>query len=182
MKKLLAIMLSCLMVFSLAACGGGGSGIGGGSTKKADGGVMTDDTDNAFYDGFERLSGIAEIGAPEGYSVNEPNIMDNDDFQRIFFELDTENVPQEDIDKYAAAIWNLSIDVADDGLLYEYGSSKEVIKEKFSELSDAKSTNGDYEWDYSYNGKVIEIDIGIGHGGGNKYLALHVTVLAELEE
>ena len=58
MKKLLAIVLSCLMVFSLAACGGGGSGIGGGSSGDEGG----NDYENAGFTKAQRKVIAEEIG------------------------------------------------------------------------------------------------------------------------
>ncbi len=193
MKRLLTILLAVTMAISLTACmgnvapsGSGGDNPGasakGGASQKADGGEMTDEADNAQYDGFESLSGIPKIGGPVGYSIDESNVIAGEEFHRIFFELNEDEVPQEDIDKFAAAIWNLCIDVAENGALYEYSPRSNEIEKEFKNLSDAKGSSGDYAWDYTYNDMILEIDIGRGYGGGYTYLSFSITVIEELTE
>ena len=71
MKKLLAIMLSCLMVFSLAACGGGGSsGDDGGKKIGKKGGIPIEEiTTENWAQVVEDNFGLT-IELPEGWEVS----------------------------------------------------------------------------------------------------------------
>ncbi len=174
MKKLFALLLAMMMIFSLAACGnnetpsgseGDNPGVSqnGGASNKATGGEMVEDADNSKYDEVERLSGIASIGNPKGYTVdNTDGVSDN--FRRVTFSTEAETVAQSDLDSYAAAIWNLCIDVADGNTL------------EYTNISEAKYSNGDYCWEYELNGETIKIDVKRGTGGATNHMELNVTV------
>lgn len=182
MKKLFALLLA--LVLSLAACGGGSdpkpsgsSGTNdtppastqqtdpgttqtddkGGSTKKADNGQMEDDPDNSHYDSVEKLSGIPAIGNPVGYTY-AGNADAGDDVQFVTFEPQSGTVADGDIETYAAALWNLSIDIADDGMLCKYNLFTKEATE-FATLSDARRENGSYAWYYFLDETVVLIGI-----------------------
>ncbi len=190
MKKLFALLLAAMIVFSLAACGnnetpsgseGDNPGVSqnGGASNKTDGGEMIEDASNADYDEVEKLSGIASIGNPNGYEVYESTILVEDEIHRIFFESDSGNVAVEDIEKYAAALWNLCVDIADDGALYKYDTSSNEITAEYKNFSDAMKSEDDYSWCYGYNGKIVQMSVFKGYGGGDTYLALGVTILEQ---
>ena len=197
MKKLLALLLAAMMIFSLAACGnnddnpsgnennpgvsqsGENTDKQGGASKKADGGEMIEDADNADYDEIERLSGIASIGNPSGYEVYESTTLTTDESHRIYFESASGDVAVEDIEKYAAALWNLCVDLADDGALYKYSTSSNEITAEYKDFSDAMKREDDYSWCYGHGGKIIQMSVFKGYGGGDEYLALSVTILEQ---
>ena len=203
MKKLLALLLAAMMLLSLAACGGGddkpsgnednppssgqqqedktpeADNKGGGASNKTDGGEMIEDADNADYDEIERLSGIASIGNPSGYEVYESTTLTTDESHRIYFESASGDVAVEDIEKYAAALWNLCVDLADDGALYKYSTSSNEITAEYKDFSDAMKREDDYSWCYGHDGKIIQMSVFKGYGGGDEYLALSVTILEQ---
>jgi len=73
MKKLLALLLAAIMVFSLAACGGGDSGSGSStSTEAADESATDTTTDTAVSDGDTyELALITDIGTIDDKSFNQ---------------------------------------------------------------------------------------------------------------
>ena len=177
MKKILALVLAAMMIFSLAACGdnnttdpnkdnpgvsqsGENNDNKSGASNKASGGNLIADDDNPNYDPAEELSGITNIGCPEGFTfLKRPS--GSSDLECIVYKADSGTVTEDDVANYAAAIWNLCIDVAEDGAMFKY---KSVKKEKtgYSDLSDAKQDDGRYIWYYEVNGGIIKIRIGTG--------------------
>ena len=192
MKKVLAILLAAMLLLSLAACGGnddpkpsGNSGGDtppassqqtdpgtnepdnkGGSTKKADNGQMEDDPDNSHYDNVEKLSGIPAIGNPVGYTY-AGNADAGDDVQFVTFEAQSGTVADGDIETYAAALWNLSIDIADDGMLCKYNLFTKEATE-FETLSDARRENGSYAWYYFLDETVVLVGVKMDDNKDNR--------------
>lgn len=193
MKKLFALLLALVLALSLAACGGGSdpkpsgsSGTNdtppastqqtdpgttqtddkGGSTKKADNGQMEDDPDNSHYDSVEKLSGIPAIGNPVGYTY-AGNADAGDDVQFVTFEPQSGTVADGDIETYAAALWNLSIDIADDGMLCKYNLFTKEATE-FATLSDACRENGSYAWYYFLDETVVLIGVKMDDNKDNR--------------
>lgn len=193
MKKLFALLLALVLALSLAACGGGSdpkpsgsSGTNdtppastqqtdpgttptddkGGSTKKADNGQMEDDPDNSHYDNVEKLSGIPAIGNPVGYTY-AGNADAGDDVQFVTFEAQSGTVADGDIETYAAALWNLSIDIADDGMLCKYNLFTKEATE-FESLSDARRENGSYAWYYFLDETVVLIGVKMDDNKDNR--------------
>ncbi|MCC8026658.1 MAG: hypothetical protein LIP16_15330 [Clostridium sp.] len=193
MKKLFALLLALVLALSLAACGGGSdpkpsgsSGTNdtppastqqndpgttqtddkGGSTKKADNGQMEDDPDNSHYDSVEKLSGIPAIGNPVGYTY-AGNADAGDDVQFVTFEAQSGTVADGDIETYAAALWNLSIDIADDGMLCKYNLFTKEATE-FETLSDARRENGSYAWYYFLDETVVLIGVKLDDNKDNR--------------
>ena len=192
MKKVLAILLAAMLLLSLAACGGnddpkpsGNSGGDtppassqqtdpgtnepdnkGGSTKKADNGQMEDDPDNSHYDNVEKLSGIPAIGNPVGYTY-AGNADAGDDVQFVTFEPQSGTVADGDIEAYAAALWNLSIDIADNGMLCKYNLFTKEATE-FETLSDARRENGSYAWYYFLDETVVLVGVKMDDNKDNR--------------
>ena len=197
MKKMMALALALMLVLTLAACGGkdapkssGSAGSGdtppasaqqepatpdpgttqnddkGGSTKKADNGQMEDDPDNSHYDSVEKLSGIPAIGNPVGYTY-AGNADAGDDVQFVTFEAQSGTVADGDIETYAAALWNLSIDIADDGMLCKYNLFTKEATE-FATLSDARRENGSYAWYYFLDETVVLIGVKMDDNKDNR--------------
>ncbi len=168
MKKLFALLIALMMLLSLAACGNNETPSGsegdkpgvsqnGGASNKATGGEMVEDADNSKYDEVERLSGIASIGCPVGYTVySSPEAGEN--VRQVVFKADSGEVTQADIDKYAAAMWNLCIDTADDGAMFKYAMISEE-KTPYSEISEARLDSGNYAWYYENDGQIIMIKV-----------------------
>ena len=174
------------MVFALAACGdnnttdpdkdnpgvsqsGENNNDKGGASKKADGGEMVEDAANSEYDDVESFSGITSIGCPVGYTVKgSPEA--GDYVRQMCFKADSGEVTQADIDKYAAAIWNLCIDTADNGAMFKYAMFKKE-KTPYSELSEAKRDSGNYAWYYENDGQIVMIKVFTETAG---QLVLHV--------
>ena len=193
MKKLFTLLLALVLALSLAACGGGSdpkpsgsSGTNdtppastqqtdpgttqtddkGDSTKKADNGQMEDDPDNSHYDSVEKLSGIPAIGNPVGYTY-AGNADAGDDVQFVTFEAQSGTVADGDIETYAAALWNLSIDIADDGMLCKYNLFTKEATE-FETLSDARRENGSYAWYYFLDETVVLIGVKLDDNKDNR--------------
>ena len=174
MKRLFAILIAAMMLLSLAACGdnnttdpdkdnpgvsqSGENNDGGGASNKASAGNLIADDDNQHYDAAEELSGIPNIGCPEGFSVYK-HPSGGDDLKQVVYKADSGTVTEDDVANFAAAIWNLCIDVAEDGAMFKYSSVKKE-KTGYSDLSDAKQDDGRYIWYYEINGNIIKIRIG----------------------
>ncbi len=183
MKKLLAILLAAMMVFALAACGDnetpsgsennpgtsqsgenndGGEENNNGATQKADGAQMASDAklnaEDAPAVGESYLTGI---GKPVGYTVKGTEASGL--MTGVKFIPDSGSIASGDVEKYAAAIWNLCIDQVDNGTLgdYDVGDSDGEV---YSTLADAKKSDDKYTWHYNISGKRIQATIYIEDG------------------
>lgn len=174
MKKLLAMLLAAMMLLSLAACGGkddpkpsGNSGTGdtppastqqepatsdegkGGATQKADGGQMAEET-NEKYSEFLEMSGLASIGAPVGYTFDINSRVGQG--RMLTFKADSGTIGEDDLAIYVKAVWNLCIDVADEGQMV---SADGEVYQDISELGTIKKIQ---TIRYSLDGEKICIE------------------------
>ncbi len=168
MKKILALALVLMMVLSLAACGedsgktpsGGGTSQqtpSGAAAQKADGEQMETDADNAHrYEDVISLSGLSAIGKPVGYTIRSTPSSTDGTIHGINFKPDSGSVSDTDLDGYAAAIWNLCMDVTDEGVLSDYSGKN------YTNLAETKRTQDDisyYVWYYYLNGAKIKTTV-----------------------
>ena len=177
MKKILALLLAMMMVFTLAACGSNeetpsGSGTtdpgtsqqgqtGSGTTKKADGAQMDAATDHAdSYTDVQTLSGLNTIGKPAGYKYKGSG--EAGETRHIRFAPETDSFTVDSLDSYAAALWNLCIDTVKDGELIRYRLSGEHTV--YENLSDTRKVYEDsglvaYVWWYELNGEYLRLQL-----------------------
>lgn len=179
MKRGIALALALMLVLSLAACGGNNAPApsgnddpgtsqqepsntpdnntpASGAAQKADGEQMEADTEDAIrYEDVISLSGLSSIGKPVGYTLSSTSKADDNTTMRgLRFNPNSGSVADTDIDGYAAAIWNLCIDTADGGAIFNRSG------ESYTSLSETKNTTaGTYTWYYNFSGTKIKVQL-----------------------
>lgn len=177
MKKILALLLTAIMLISLVACtsndnnpsGNEGDNPGvsqsdnqgeennNSATQKADGAQMTSDEKlNAEDSPAIGESYLTGIGKPVGYTVKGTEASGL--LTGVKFTPDSGSIADGDLTAYAAAMWNLCIDQVDGGILgdRDVGDSDGEI---FSTLEDAKKSDTKYAWFYDISGKRIQANV-----------------------
>ncbi len=176
MKKFLTLLLAAMMLLSLAACGDNNTtdpnkdnpGVSqngdenNGTTQKADGAQMESDAKlNAEDTPAVGESYLTGIGKPVGYTVKGTEASGL--MTGIKFTPDSGSIASGDVEKYAAAMWNLCIDQVDGGTLGDREVGDED-GEVFSTLADAKKSDDKYTWHYNISGKRIQATLYIEDG------------------
>lgn len=183
MKKLLALLLAMMMVFTLAACDTGDDPNPSGSEGDKPGTSQTDNqggesTNGDNQDGEENKDdkftqlGLSIDGVlPEGYSELSTETDDDGAIDTLEFKLPSEvshKTLTAFMDSYFAEVFALTASVSDDGN-YKDGNTawNEIDLVPISELSEVGSYTVSYkaEWYYKYNGKTCHISVFCGQGG-----------------
>lgn len=162
MKKLYALLLAGVMVFSLTACGGGEET----AEQAAPQAVQQTASDENNNDRFVEFGLSLEKVLPEGYTSFE--VADDDD-RRYRVEFTMPDTVTDDFGfAYYKAIYDLTAGISEGGTNYKQTGGSAISPEvsPMGAWEDEHSTEAHMNvWFYKYNGKLLHVQIigGIGY-------------------